>query len=77
MPNSFIFGKTIDKQVLEDPQSHIIDKGGEIWFQGVPSSLFGCALTISLLLVAKVDRLHLELLFKQQLHLPAKSVIFQ
>ena len=22
----------LDKQVLEDPQSHIIDKGGKIWF---------------------------------------------
>ncbi len=27
----------IDKQVLEDPQSHIIDKGGKIWFADHPS----------------------------------------
>lgn len=29
--------ETIDKQVLEDPQSHIIDKGGKIWFADHPS----------------------------------------
>jgi ribosomal protein S18 acetylase RimI-like enzyme len=28
--------ETIDKQVLEDPQSHIIDKGGKIWFAEHP-----------------------------------------
>jgi DNA-binding MarR family transcriptional regulator/ribosomal protein S18 acetylase RimI-like enzyme len=27
----------IDKQVLEDPQSHIIDKGGKIWFAEHPT----------------------------------------
>lgn len=29
--------ETIDKQVLEDPQSHIIDKGGKIWFAEHPT----------------------------------------
>ena len=29
--------ETIDKQVLEDPQSRIIDKGGKIWFADHPS----------------------------------------
>jgi DNA-binding MarR family transcriptional regulator/ribosomal protein S18 acetylase RimI-like enzyme len=28
--------ETIDKQVLKDPQSHIIDKGGKIWFAEHP-----------------------------------------
>ena len=28
--------ETIDKQVLEDPQSHIIDQGGKIWFAEHP-----------------------------------------
>jgi len=36
----------IDKQVLEDPQAHIIDKGGKIWFVDHPlHSIVGtCAL---------------------------------
>ena len=29
--------ETIDKQVLQDPQSHIIDKGGKIWFAEHPT----------------------------------------
>lgn len=29
--------ETIDKQVLEDPQSHIINKGGKIWFAEHPT----------------------------------------
>lgn len=29
--------ETIDKQVLEDPQSYIIDKGGKIWFAEHPT----------------------------------------
>ena len=29
--------ETIDEQVLEDPQSHIIDKGGKIWFAEHPT----------------------------------------
>ena len=29
--------ETIDKQVLENPQSHIIDKGGKIWFAEHPT----------------------------------------
>ena len=29
--------ETIDKQVLEDPQRHIIDKGGKIWFAEHPT----------------------------------------
>jgi ribosomal protein S18 acetylase RimI-like enzyme len=29
--------ETIDKQVLEDPQSHIIDQGGKIWFAEHPT----------------------------------------
>jgi N-acetylglutamate synthase-like GNAT family acetyltransferase/DNA-binding MarR family transcriptional regulator len=29
--------ETIDKKVLEDPQSHIIDQGGKIWFAEHPT----------------------------------------
>jgi ribosomal protein S18 acetylase RimI-like enzyme len=29
--------ETIDKHVLEDPQSHIIDQGGKIWFAEHPT----------------------------------------
>ncbi len=29
--------EAVDKQVLGDPQSHIIDQGGKIWFAGHPS----------------------------------------
>jgi ribosomal protein S18 acetylase RimI-like enzyme/DNA-binding MarR family transcriptional regulator len=29
--------ETIDKQVLKDPQSHIIDQGGKIWFAEHPT----------------------------------------
>ena len=29
--------ETVDKQVLEDPQSHIINQGGKIWFAEHPT----------------------------------------
>jgi ribosomal protein S18 acetylase RimI-like enzyme len=35
--NDMFVLETIDKQVLEDPQSHIIDKGGKIWFAEHPA----------------------------------------
>jgi ribosomal protein S18 acetylase RimI-like enzyme len=35
--NDMFVLETVDKQVLEDPQSHIIDKGGKIWFAEHPS----------------------------------------